>query len=148
DESLNAYSELPLSQQDRAELVELRNAYQKYADACPRWFSLYGGGQLQEAASWAASTTTPFAAATAQAFDRAMEDEGGEISNDVLGSHMDAIRRAMSVFIGVALLMAAGIAFFITRSIVKPLAALVEMTRDVSKGDFTRRLTLDRSDEF
>ena len=44
--------------------------------------------------------------------------------------------------------MAGVVAYYVTQSIVTPLGQLVALTQGVSKGDFTRRMKLDRQDEL
>src|SRR5262249_55642133 len=97
---------------------------------------------------WAGKTTTPFGAATIQSLERLISLQEEQIAEEAIASHLETIRQVLLSFVAAAVLMAGVIAFFITRSIVTPLGQLVAMTDAISKGDFTRRLKLDRDDEF
>jgi len=149
-EALDAYGALNISSDEKRALADLRSAYKKYVDARPTWFELYGGGKIQEASEYRARTTTPFGAATVKGFNDliALQQKTSSATQDAIETSAVTIRRVVILFIGLSLVLAASVAYFIARSIVTPLGQLVALTAGVSTGDFTRRMKLDRRDEF
>jgi methyl-accepting chemotaxis protein WspA len=148
--ALEAYGGLNISADEKRLLADLRSSYKKYVDARPTWFELYGSGRIQEASEYRARMTTPLGAAMVQGFNDliALQQKVGSATQDAIQTSAVTIRSVVILLIAVSLLLAALVAYFLTRSIVTPLGQLVTLTASVSKGDFTRRMTLDRRDEF
>jgi methyl-accepting chemotaxis protein WspA len=150
NEALEAYGGLNISPEEKRSLADLRSSYKKYVEARPTWFELHGSGKIQEASEYRARTTTPFGAATVKAFNDliALQQKVSSATQDAIETSVVTIRSVVVLFIAVSLLVAALVAYFIARSIVTPLGQLVALTAGVSKGDFTRRMRLERRDEF
>ena len=150
EDALNVYAGLDISQEERGALAALREIYKKYVEARPRWFDLYGSGNVEEAADWRAKTTTPFGAATIKSFDDliALQQKMSAATRGAAEASAAIVRKVAILFISLALITAALIAHFITRSISTPMKQLVALTRGISKGDFTQRAKLERRDEF
>ena len=150
NDALEAYASLNLSDEEKRVLAWVREIYTKYIDARPRWFELQTSGKLEEAADWRAKTTTPFGAATVKGFASliALQQRVSVATQDSIAASAAAIRNAITASIVLALIMAGVVAYYVTYSIVTPLGQLVAMTDGVSKGDFTRRMKLDRQDEL
>jgi len=150
NDALDAYASLDLSQDEKRGLAALREIYKKYVEARPLWFNLYGGGKIEDAADWRAKTTTPFGAATVNAFRDliALQQKVSVATQQSIAASAATIRKTVIAFIILSLIMAGVVAYYVTRSIVTPLGQLVAITEGVSKGDFTRRMKLDRQDEL
>ena len=150
NDALETYAGLDISRDEKLALAELREIYKKYVDARPLWFDLYGNGKIQEAADWRAKTTTPFGAATVKGFNNliALQRKVAVATQKDITAWADTIRTAVIPFIVLPLILAALVAYFITRSIVTPLGRLVAITEGISKGDLTRRMELNSHDEL
>ena len=150
NDALEAYARLNISDEEKHALPGLREIYKKYIDARPQWFELQASGKLEEAADWRAKTTTPFGAATVKGFSDLiqLEQRVSVAEKDSIAASAATIRNAITAFIVLALISAGVVAYYVTQSIVTPLGQLVAITEGVSKGDFTRRIKLDRQDEL
>lgn len=150
NDALDALARGDHSQEEKRGLAALREIYKKYVEARPRWFELYGNGKIEEAADWRAKTTTPFGAATVKGFHdlSALQLKVSGATEDSIAASAAMMRKTVLAFVILSVIIAAVVAYYITRNIVKPLRQLVAITDGVSKGDFTRRMKLDRQDEL
>jgi methyl-accepting chemotaxis protein WspA len=148
--ALDSYGRLDITAQEKRKLAELRDIFRSYIEARPRWFELQGKGNLKEAAEWRAKTTTPYGAATVKAFGEliALQQQEGVDAQATILEEARRDRNVVVVCVGLAVVIALLAAYFLARSIVAPMRQLIAVTEGVSRGDFTRRLRLKRSDEF
>lgn len=70
ERSLAAYSETARDTEARQAATSLRSAYLRYKAARPKFFELWVAGDREQAVAWRELITTPFGAATIQAFER------------------------------------------------------------------------------
>ena len=149
-DALEAYARLNLSDEEKRALAWVREIYKKYLDARPPWFELQTSGKLAEAADWRATMTTPFGAATVKGLSSliALQQKGSAAKNTAIEASAVTTRTIIIASIVLAMILAGIVAYYVTQSIVTPLGQLVALTQGVSKGDFTRRMNLDRQDEL
>jgi methyl-accepting chemotaxis protein len=144
DESLKAYGSTTLTAEEAKALKELQDVYGQYMGARPKWFELYGAGKLDEAKEWRAATTTPFGAGTVKGFTTLIDLQKKYAVEDYATAvrSLDTSRQIALGYVVVAVLLAAGIAIFVTRSILIPLKQIVKATDDLhsGNGDLTLRL--------
>jgi methyl-accepting chemotaxis protein WspA len=150
NDALDAYGGLSISAEAKHALATLRENYKGYVDARPHWFELYGSGKTKEAADWGAKTATPFGVATVEALNEliVLQQKESLATQDAISAGANTIRKTVILFIILSIIMAGLAAYSATRSIVRPLKQLVEITEGISKGDFTRRINLNRKDEI
>ena len=74
---------------------------------------------------------------------RALQKDAREVLDEVQGS-----RSATILALLIAIAIAGGSAFLLTRAITRPLSAVVDSMEVMRKGDFSSRLDLKRKDEF
>jgi methyl-accepting chemotaxis protein WspA len=150
DDALEAYGNLNITAEEKQLLGVLRDNYRKYVEARPRWFELYSAGKFEEAAEYRAKTTTFFGAATVTSFSDliVLQQKVSIATQETTAVFSRTTRRLVFIFSALSLTIAGLVAYFATRSIVRPLAQMVAITEGVSRGDFTRRMKLDREDEF
>jgi methyl-accepting chemotaxis protein WspA len=150
NDSLDAYARLDISSDETRQFAHLRGVFKNYVDTRPTWFELYGSGKVQEAADWRVKTTTPLGVGTIKGLDDLiqLQDRAALVTQEHIAATVILTRRIVIFFIVVSLLLAAGVAYVIARRILTPLGQLVSLTEGVSKGDFTRRMTLHRRDEL
>lgn len=148
--ALDTYSRLNISIEENEKLVDLREIYRTYIEARPLWFQLYGSGRIEDAAAWRAKTTTPYGAATVKAFNHliSLQQKVGVETQAAIAERAHTERNVVIVFVVLAVAIAGLVAFLIARSIVTPMRQMIAITEGVSRGDFTRRMQLQRSDEF
>lgn len=60
---------------------------------------------------------------------------------------LDAVHRSMIWAILLALLLAAGLSFLLTRKVLRPLSQMAEVTRRLAAGDYSARVAVASSDE-
>jgi methyl-accepting chemotaxis protein WspA len=149
-QALDDYEAMDISQDERRALATLREVYNKYVEARPQWFALYGSGKVDEAADWRARTTTPLDASLVKAFSDLldMHQKESATTEKEIASSADTTHTVVLLFVILSLITAGLVAYFITRSIVVPLKQLVGITEGISKGDFTRRIHFSRQDEL
>jgi methyl-accepting chemotaxis protein len=91
----------------------------------------------------------PAIRAHTQAWDTFVGYQGGkmeEAARDATTLYRNA-RTAVLVIIAGALVLAAFLAFLVTRSITVPIAQVIDIAQRIAKGDLRERITVDRSDE-
>lgn len=128
---------------------ELRGMYQKYIDARPRWFQLYGQGKFEEAAEWLSRTATPYGAGTVTAFAKLIDVQrktSDKVEKDAI-EQIKATRNVLIVLLAAAMAVGVAIAYWITRSIVAPLGFAVSVAKRVATGDLTGRVEARSGDE-
>jgi methyl-accepting chemotaxis protein len=131
-------------------LGELRTHYKQYTDARPRWFQLLGEGKVEEAAEWRAKTTTPYGAATVQAFGALLEQTQKDAATNVAAMEQSASRvRALTFTVmGLAIALAAVVALMLVRMVVRPIGEAVRVADAVAAGDLTVRIAASSRDEM
>jgi methyl-accepting chemotaxis protein len=127
----------------------LVSVYEKYIGARPRWMELYGAGKLEEAAEWRSKTILPWGGETVKAFAELIDLENKVSAED----QAEAIRNAQRdrtwalAFVLIGALFAAGFAWWLTRSITRPLLAAVVSAEALAKGDLTWHVESNSRDE-
>ena len=155
NEKFTEYEKGHLTEEEKLALAALHKEYDRYMEARPKWFALYGEGRVEEAAEWRAKTTTPFGAATVKAFSNQIELQQ-KVAAARLKASDDALSRSFALIAAIclgALIVGVGIALWIAASISGPLRAAETMLGQIVEGgngrcDLTKRLTLAGSDEL
>jgi methyl-accepting chemotaxis protein len=70
-----------------------------------------------------------------------------ELAGKQAAEDYTAARNLMMLFSAIALLLAAGIAFWVTRSITKPLIEAVDISNKLAEGDLTAKIEVNSTDE-
>jgi methyl-accepting chemotaxis protein len=151
EDDLKHYGEaIGLTDEEAAAHRELTDAFQKYKVRRAQWFQYVAEGRMEEATAWRAQYTTPLGAAAVKAFTRQIE----------LTARSDIARRdaqqhaANRTFIVLAAMGAGTVlfglaaAFYVYRSINRPLQRLQSAIDGVTAGDFTARTELTGGDEL
>ena len=76
EDSMTAYGKGLEAESDMKLMSDFRTAFEKYKGSRPRWFELYGSGQVKEAAEWRAANTNLFGAQTIKAFGAILDSAG------------------------------------------------------------------------
>ena len=150
EENLAEYGKTVVSAAEKEALDLLRENYMEYVRARPRWFKLYGAGQVEKAREWAAENTDPPGAATVKSFEEqiAFQKNGGQENLERVLAQSGSARLAMIALFGCTLLAGLLISILIPRSILSTIPRVVEFAAAVAGGDLTRRLRLKRRDEI
>lgn len=83
DDALVAYEATELSDAEAKSLKSLKDVYEQYAEARPKWFALQLEGKPEEAADWRAKTTTPFGAGTIKGFGELIDVQAKASADEV-----------------------------------------------------------------
>jgi len=151
-DNLKEYEKELESDEEKTSFRELKESYEKYVQARPKWFDLYGAGKLEEAAAWRAQTTTPFGAATVKAFQRQI-DYQQKLGDDHLKDSLASAKRTKLLMLGVlgiTLILGVAISIIITRDILAVLggepAEVSSLVRKVAEGDLNITIATKESD--
>ncbi|MDT8398496.1 MAG: methyl-accepting chemotaxis protein [Pseudomonadales bacterium] len=129
--------------------VAMQDARTRFIDNYDRVITLAEAGQREEATAFMLSTVAPLQIAYDDAMT-ALNDLQTQLAD---GSAVQAEAIFDQEFIlllglaGLALLLAAGVAFWATRSITGPLGTAVAMAQKVAEGDLTSELAVSGTDE-
>jgi methyl-accepting chemotaxis protein len=137
DDNLAAYSALPISDAEQKALADLEDVWKKYTGARPKWFELYGAGQLDEAAEWRAATTTPWGAGTVKAFSDQIAVQR-QIAEEKQATVLAASQTGTAIVIALMILglLTAGITgLALARSLVRPITRVASATRRIARED-------------
>src|SRR6476661_8093914 len=152
EDNLKAYRGGNRTQAELQGLKEWDDWYGKYLDARPHWFNLLDAGKLDEAATYRAATTTPFAAAAVKSLANLIEMQNslGDVKQKQVHSEASSALVILVIFILSAVLVGATIAVSIGRGITTALNSLISMLADIAEGggDLTRRLNDASRDEL
>ncbi len=151
EDDLKRYGASPgLTDEEAAAHRELTEAFDKYKVRRAQWFQYVADGRMEDATAWRAQYTTPLGAAAVKAFTRQIEITA---RSDI--ARRDAQQQAANrtvvvlVLMGTAtLLFGLAAAFYVYRSINRPLQRLQSAIDGVAAGDFTARTQLDGGDEL
>ncbi len=149
NDSFKAYGATNLTPEEASSLKSLQEVYKNYMAARPKWFALYGEGKLDEAKEWRAQTTTPLGAATVKGFLDLinLQKKVAQTSHETAIASIKVAREVTLAYVAIALLLAAAVAVFIVRSIVRPLSRAVDIAGRVAAGDLTQRIEIHSDDE-
>jgi methyl-accepting chemotaxis protein len=137
---------------EKQALAKLREAFGKYSGARPKWFELYGSGQLEEAKAWRAATTTPFGQQTVQAFSELMQaqQQAGLAAHEEGLRELAAIRRWLLAAALLAVAAGAVISTLIIRGLHRQLggepAYAKEVAARVARGDLASEIHVKAGD--
>ncbi|AFH60271.1 methyl-accepting chemotaxis protein [Paenibacillus caseinilyticus] len=138
-DNLNAYAQGSRTEEEKTILVSLQESYQKYMDARPKWFELYGAGKFEEAADWRAKTTTLYGGETVKGLEKLIQLQQQLAKQAHQEGVQASMKRSSLVFGAAAAVLLIGLAagFLLVRSISRPLVALTEAAKRVAAGDLT-----------
>jgi methyl-accepting chemotaxis protein len=124
--------------------------YTKYIQARPRWFQLQNEGKTEEAAAWRAQTTTPFGRGTVEGLQRLIDLERKVAFEKEREAELTAAT-SIWVMIGttsLALVFGLALAFFLARSIARPVVGITQVAREVAQGNLEIEALAISSDEI
>ena len=149
EENLARFEAIGHTSEETAALKELREGFNQYMAARPKWFELYASGQLEEAAAWRAKTITAFGAATVKAFGKliAAERTASEAATARAAENAARARNVLLTLLVSCLLCGAAIALAIARSITGPLDRAVGAAREVASGNLLVQIEARGRDE-
>ncbi|MGF7033791.1 methyl-accepting chemotaxis protein [Paenibacillus mucilaginosus] len=138
-DNLNAYAQGSRTEEEKTILASLQESYQKYMDARPKWFELYGAGKFEEAADWRAKTTTLYGGETVKGLEKLIQLQQQLAEQAHQEGVQASMKRSSLVFGAAAVVLLIGLAagFLLVRSISRPLVALTEAAKRVAAGDLT-----------
>ncbi len=121
----------------------------QYASSQDQFIKLVTEGRKAEAAEWMLEDIRPKQNAYMDAVNKLIQFQGGmmEQSGKEAAEEYNSARTLMIVLGVVALGLAGGIAFWITRSITKPINEAVAVASQLSEGDLTARIEVASNDE-
>ncbi|HSN22070.1 MAG TPA: methyl-accepting chemotaxis protein [Usitatibacter sp.] len=149
EENLRRFEATQRTPEEMAALNEVREAFASYMATRPKWFQLYGSGNLEEAADWRARTITTHGGQTVRGFAKliAMQRENGEKAESAAVAQIEAPRNALIALLAGAMALGALIAFWITRSITRPLGDAMNVAQEVAAGNLAIPIAAQGADE-
>lgn len=124
-------------------------AYGKYINARPHWMELESAGKIGEAAAFRAKTILPWGADTVKAFSELIELQK-KVSAENYATSMKKLERdrILTLFcLLAAVVCAAGFAWWLARSITRPILAAVGAAEALAQGDLTQKIEVKSKDE-
>ncbi|RFC36241.1 MAG: methyl-accepting chemotaxis protein [Candidatus Nitrotoga sp. LAW] len=121
----------------------------KYVDGYKSLISIINEGKKDEARVYLTNVLRPILAAY-QASLNTLYDFQNELVQTALKEAAESYnmaRNVMLALVGIALAMAAGIGFWVTRSITKPLNIAVNVSNRLAEGDLTTKIEVTSKDE-
>ena len=148
--SLKQYSSGKTSAEEQQLLRTFTAAYAEYKEARPKWFALYMAGDTAEAAKFREATIFQSGARSVAALTTLIDLHRnlGSARQQDAEAMISSITLQNAVLAILAVLTAAIAAFWLNRIITVPLKQLVGALEATSLGDFSRRLNVERHDEF
>ena len=139
DDAIHIYQGGARTAEETAVIKELVEASGKYIDALPKWFELYGRGNLEAAAKFRAEQLTPTGNSTAKALDNlmALQQKSVEAREQDTVATMSQGRMLLVSLSGLALLATLVIAWLLVQSITRPLKQALDVAQRVAGGDLT-----------
>ncbi len=117
---------------EREALTELRSEYLRYKAARPKFFELYGAGQIEDALAWRALTITPYGAATVKAFARQIDLSRAQVTRDIAEDSEQVILARVSVTtLSAMLLLLLVLAYWVGQRALRPIRALRARAQDM-----------------
>ena len=152
EEELARYSETIKGRPDAEQrLSDLRNAWTKFQQICEHALQLSAAGQRDQASDYYDEVGQPVASEI-QKQVVLIKEKVLNISDEEFAKDMASIEAAIRnmliacAVVGALLLI---FIFFITKEITNPLLGMIEICRDLSRGDFrVKNERVERSDEF
>lgn len=150
EEALKQYSSGKTSAEEEQLLKTFTVAFAEYKEARPKWFAMYMSGNVAGAAKFREATIFQSGARSVKALGDLIDLHrklGGE-RQQAAEALIARIKLQNAVLAILAVLTAAMAAFWLNRTITVPLKQLVGVLEATALGDFSRRLTVERHDEF
>ncbi|MBH1988009.1 MAG: HAMP domain-containing protein, partial [Burkholderiales bacterium] len=142
--------EMPLSEQDRAQLVKVAEARQQALSLNKDLKALRAAGQVEEARAKVLNELVPISrryAETLKGFATLQEQEAVRIRADIATARRHITGAAAVMVVGVLLCTAVG-AHFLIRSIRASLSQAIEVASQISQGDLSVKVDTSRDDEL
>jgi methyl-accepting chemotaxis protein len=145
-EKLQKTVTLPKGKEMLQQALDLRT---KYVDGYKALITLINEGKKDEARAYLQNTLRPILGAYQGSLTKFNEFQAELVQSAVkeAADSYNMARNVMLALVGIALAMAAGIAFWVTRSITKPLNIAVNVSNRLAEGDLTTRFDVTSKDE-
>jgi methyl-accepting chemotaxis protein len=150
DENMKSYAAGSRTPEELEALKAFQNIYTQYIQARPRWFQLLNEGKTTEAAEWRAQTTTPFGRGTVESLERliALQRQVADAKAREAGATAATSIWIMLGATGLALVLGLALAFFLARSIARPVARITDVAQAVTNGNLDHEARVDSGDEI
>jgi methyl-accepting chemotaxis protein len=148
-ESLQTLERLAYTDEGKALIAKVKEARVAYVASFDKVAQLLAAGQREEASRLLTSETLPAIDELQLRVERLHEQQKQLVTDSAatLTKDISASRIQMMVLGAVALLVGAGLAWWLTRSITAPIRQAVQVARTVAAGDLTTRIAVTRHDE-
>jgi methyl-accepting chemotaxis protein WspA len=148
--AVNRYASGKMSAEGDQILKRFNEAYAQYKEARAKWFALYTSGKTAEAAKFREAAMSQSEARSVKALGELIDVHrkvGAERLQEA-EALISTLRRQNAAWAVLAVLTAALVAIWLNRSITVPLKQLAGVLEATGLGDFSRRLKVERHDEF
>jgi methyl-accepting chemotaxis protein len=137
------------SDKDKDMLKELMDARSKYVGGQDQFIQLVTEGKKDDAKALLVTEIRPKQAAYFDALDKLIDyqSEQMDISAKQAVDDYQSARSLMLILSGIAGLLALGVAFWVTRSITKPINEAVTVANLLAEGDLTAKIDVTSKDE-
>lgn len=151
EEALKQYSTSgTLAGEEKQMLKTFTDAFAEYKEARPKWFEIFMSGKLEEAAKFREATILASGARCVKALTALIDLHrklGAERQRGA-EEQIASIKIQNTVLAVLAVFTALLAGLWLKNTITQPLNQLVSVLESTSTGDFSRRLDMERSDEF
>lgn len=152
EDNMKAYEQGTRSEAEKDALKDWDEWYPRYVQARPHWFELIDQEKPDEAFTYRAATTTPFAANSVKALAKLIAlqtDLGVEKRGQVNGEASSSLQMIW-VLMAVAIIAGFFLAFFATKSVTLPVDGLTVHLSELAAGggDLTKRINVKSRDEI
>ncbi|MBZ5523654.1 MAG: methyl-accepting chemotaxis protein [Acidobacteriia bacterium] len=151
DDNMRAYRAGNRTQSELQGIKEWDEWYGKYVDARPHWFNLVDAEKMDEASTYRAATTTPFAAAGVKSLSNLidMQNELGDVKQKQVHNEAGSALLVLLVLLVAAVGIGLTVGLSVSRGITTALNGLIVMLAEIAEGggDLTRRLNDSARDE-
>lgn len=150
DENLVAFGKGNRSADELAVIRKLDESFKRYREVRPRWFQLYGEGNIEEATAWRAKYLTPIGASTVGDLAELiqLQQKNAERHEKDSKAKIESPRNLLIAMIALAVVIVLLVSHLTVRSISVPLAKALGLANQVAAGDLTARIEAGGSDEF
>lgn len=150
DENLAAFGKGNRSADELAVIRKLDESFKRYREVRPRWFQLYGEGNIEEATAWRAKYLTPIGASTVGDLAELiqLQQKNAERHEKDSKAKIESPRNLLIAMIALAVVIVLLVSHLTVRSISVPLAKALGLANQVAAGDLTARIEAGGSDEF
>lgn len=148
-ENLAAYEHGTRTEEERRALTEWQEVYVPYVRDRPRFFELEAAGRIKESRAWRAERMTPRGRMLVQILDHMinLQRQAAAAAEQEAVDQVSIVTSILLGTMGLTLAIGVGIAFWLTRRITRPVAALTEAAQAITAGDLSQAVRVSSRDE-